>query len=103
LDKDNLLHVVLPILVVFVFAFFKMKRKGLDTSTIYLVQNKYTHPLKSFYIMLFASLLVSGVAIMLVDSKIISGAPGTITIAILLLILQFVILFRYLYNKYYKR
>ena len=103
MNKDNLLHVVLPILVVFVFAFIKMKNKGLDTSTIYPVQNKETRPLKSFYIMLFASLFVSGVAIMLLNSKLFSGAPSTLTIAILLLILQFVILFGYLYNKYYKR
>lgn len=103
MDKEHILRILFPILVVFVVAFFKFNRKAADSSTVYFIKQNDAHPLRNFYVMLFASILVAVVALVLLNLDIFSGATGTIVISVSLLVLQLAIFFGYLYKKYNKR
>lgn len=87
----------------FVFLCFKFNNKETESSTIYLTKKNEKHPLKNLYTMLFATMLATLIALALLKLEIFRSATETIVITGILVVLQFVIFFGYLYNKYNKK
>jgi hypothetical protein len=104
MDKEYILiHFILPIVIVFIVFFFKLSRDGFNVSTIYLVKKNQTHSMKNFYVMLLVTLLINFVYLALLNSNLFTSGTALIILMIIFVILQFGVLFGYLFNKYYKR
>lgn len=104
MDKENMLiYFILPIVLVFIVFFFKLRSNGFDVSTIHLVRKNQMHPMKNFYVMLLVFLLSNIVALALLKSNLFTSGMAISILMILLVIFQFAVLFGYLFKKYNKR
>ncbi len=98
-----LIRVILPMVLFFIVLFFKVSRDGFNVSTIYLVKKNQMHPMKNFYVMVLVFLLLNFIFLALLKTNLFTSGTALTILSILLLILQFAVLFGYLFNKYYKR